>query len=89
MPDRKGIYRYLLPASLLQDVNSLEIRVSNTPGNQHQFTNSFRKWGSWQLTPYHDIQKLFDIETLDSGLYGPVLLYTVQTMHDKEGKIAL
>ena len=65
-------YRYELPDGLLREDNLLEIRVSNTPGNQYQFSKSLDKWGSWQMTPYHERQLLFDRDTLDSGLYGPV-----------------
>ena len=65
-------YRYELPDELLLDTNTLEIRVSNTPGNQYQFTKSFDKWGSWQLSPYHERELLFDRDTLASGLFGPV-----------------
>jgi hypothetical protein len=65
-------YRYDLPSDVLEDSNVLEIRVSNTPANQYQFTDSFDKWGKWQLTPYHERQLLFDRDVLDSGLYGPV-----------------
>ena len=65
-------YRYDLPSDVLEDSNVLEIRVSNTPANQYQFTISFEKWGKWQLTPYHDRQLIFDRDVLDSGLYGPV-----------------
>ena len=69
-------YRYEIPTEILENDNKLEIRVTNTPGNQYQFTKSFDKWGSWQLTPYHERQLLFDRDTLDSGLYGPVkILY--------------
>ena len=68
-------YRYALSEELLCDINKLEIRISNTPANQYQFTKSFDKWGKWQLTPFHERQLLFDRDTLDSGLYGPVRLY--------------
>jgi hypothetical protein len=68
-------YRYELPEDLIKDENKLEIRVTNTPGNQYQFTKSFDKWGKWQLTPYHERQLLFDRDTLDSGLFGPVRMY--------------
>ena len=67
-------YRYELPEELLREDNKLEIRVTNTPGNQYQFTKVFDKWGKWQMTPYAERQMLFDRDTLDSGLYGPVKL---------------
>ena len=65
-------YRYELPEELLEDENRLEIRVSNTPANQYQYTKVFDKWGSWQLTPYHERELLFDRDSLASGLFGPV-----------------
>ena len=65
-------YRYEIPTELLADDNKLEIRVSNTPGNQMQFTKSFENFGKWQLTNYHERQLVFDRDNLDSGLYGPV-----------------
>jgi len=68
-------YRFEIPVSLMREDNLLEIRVSNTPGNQHHYTKSFDKWGSWMLTPYKIKQDLFDRDTLDSGLYGPVRMY--------------
>ena len=67
-------YRYEIPAQLLNRHNQLQIRVSNTPGNQHQYTKSFDKYQVWQLSTYKAIQDLFDRDTLDSGLFGPVTL---------------
>ena len=67
-------YRYKLPTELIKEDNKLEIRVTNTPANQYQFTKSFDKWGKWQLTPFHERQLLFDRDSLESGLYGPVKL---------------
>ena len=63
---------YEIPSELLKDDNKLEIKVTNTPGNQYQFTKSLEKWGDWQMSPYAERQMLFDRDTLDSGLYGPV-----------------
>ena len=65
-------YVYEIPSKLFADDNKLEIKVTNTPGNQYQFTKSLEKWGTWQMTPYAERQLLFDRDTLDSGLYGPV-----------------
>lgn len=67
-------YRYHIPAELMQEENRLEIRVSNTPGNQFYHTKSFDKWGKWMLSPYQDKLNAFYEECLDSGLYGPVKL---------------
>ena len=67
-------YRYEISADMLTEDNLLQIRVSNTPGNQHQYTKSFDKYKSWQLSGYKGVQDLFDRDTLDSGLFGPVIL---------------
>ncbi|MBR2343757.1 MAG: hypothetical protein IKA64_05840 [Clostridia bacterium] len=65
-------YTFELPSELLLDRNKLEIRVSNTPANQMQFTKSLDKWAPWQMTPYHERQLVFDRDSLESGLFGPV-----------------
>lgn len=67
-------YRYLLAPDQLRSDNLLEIRVSNTPGNQHQYTKSFDKYRPWQLSFYKAAQDTFDRDSLDSGLFGPVTL---------------
>ncbi len=67
-------YRYEISADLLKKENLLQIRVSNTPGNQHQYTTSFDKYRPWQLSNYKNVQDIFDRDTLDSGLYGPITI---------------
>ncbi|MBQ3824437.1 MAG: hypothetical protein II808_04410, partial [Clostridia bacterium] len=67
-------YRYEIPADALKKENLLQIRVSNTPANQHQFTKSFDKYRPWQLSIYKIAEDVFDRDSLDSGLYGPVTL---------------
>lgn len=67
-------YRFDVPDGLLQTENLLEIRVSNTPGNQHQYTESFDVYAPWQLSVYKQAQDTFDRDSLDSGLFGPVTL---------------
>lgn len=67
-------YRYEISADMMIEENLLQIRVSNTPGNQHQYTKSFDKYKSWQLSGYKGVQDIFDRDTLDSGLLGPVTL---------------
>ena len=54
--------------------NTIEIRVSNTAANEFYYTKEFEKFESWQLTPYHEVAQSFHIESLESGLYGPVKL---------------
>lgn len=65
-------YRYVLPAELLQEENTLQIRVSNTAANEYNYTKSFDKWQKWQLSPYWDKEKLFHEDSMSGGLYGPV-----------------
>lgn len=67
-------YRFEIPKELMRAENTLEIRVTNTPGNQYHYTKSFDKWQPWQLTPYVEKENIFDNDTLASGLYGPVIL---------------
>jgi len=68
-------YRYLLPHSLMLPENRLEIRVSNTPGNQHHYTKYFDRYKGWQMSSYKNVQDQFDCSTLDSGLFGPIKLW--------------
>lgn len=65
-------YNFEIPKKLMKEKNVLEIRVTNTPGNQHHYTKSFDKWRPWQLSPYKTRQDIFDTDTLPSGLFGPV-----------------
>ena len=71
-------YRFNINKELLQDENELEILVTNTVGNQQHYTKTFDKWAPWQLTAYVTKQDVFDEDTLDSGLYGPVKIYTAK-----------
>jgi hypothetical protein len=68
-------YRFDIPKELLKDKNTLEIFVTNTVGNQQIYTKTFDKWASWQLSVYNEKQKVFDRDTLDSGLYGPIKIF--------------
>ena len=52
--------------------NKLEILVTNTVANQQHYSKTFDKWADWQLTPYNQKQNVFDLDSLESGLYGPV-----------------
>ena len=67
-------YRYEIPAEKLLQENLLEIEVSNTPGNEYTHTHVFDKWQRWQIPGYWDIGKVFQEDTLSSGLFGPVTL---------------
>ena len=67
-------YRYELSSNILQDENTLEIRVSNLPANELHYTKSFEKFAQWQVSTYSNIGSEFDKDCLDGGLFGPVLL---------------
>ena len=68
-------YRCEMPESVLKEENILEIRVSNTAANEYESTTSFDKWQIWQLTTYHNTQKLYHADSISGGLFGPVKLY--------------
>ena len=67
-------YTFLIKGEDMREENELLILISNTVGNQQHYTKTFDKWASWQLTAYTEKQDVFDLDTLDSGLYGPVNL---------------
>lgn len=64
-----------IPEEILRGENLLEIRVSNTPANEYESTTSFDKWQPWQLTTYYPTQKLYHVDSISGGLYGPVKIY--------------
>lgn len=69
-------YRYELSGDILKDENTLTVRVSNTAANEYNYTKSFDKWKTWQMSPYYEAEKEFHKESLFGGLYGPVkILY--------------
>ena len=65
-------YRYEIPANILREKNELEIKVTNTAANQQRYSKAFETWAPWQLTVYTEKQDLFDEDSLESGLFGPV-----------------
>jgi len=67
-------YRFDITSFANIGKNELEIRVSNTAANEFYYTKEFEKFEVWQLTPYHEVAQSFHIESLESGLYGPVKL---------------
>ena len=69
-------YTFEIPAEMLMEENTLEVRVSNTAANEFYFTDQFDKYEPWKLTPYHKIAQDFHKESLKSGLFGPVRLWT-------------
>ncbi len=69
-------YSYTVDAKTLKAENELEIRVSNTPANEYNHTDSFDKWPAWMLSPYWNRSKVFQRDTESGGLYGPVTFRT-------------
>lgn len=67
-------YVFNIKKEFLKEENELEIRVTNTVGNQQHYSKSFNKWQPWQLTSYSEKQNVYDEDSLDSGLYGPITL---------------
>lgn len=67
-------YALEINAGELNEENILEIRVSNTPANEYEYTTSFDKWQMWQLSTYYTTQKKFHKDSLCGGLLGGVTL---------------
>ncbi len=65
-------YCFEIKKEMLRDLNELEIMVTNTPANQQLFSKTFEKWADWQLTAYMEKQNVFDLDSIESGLFGPV-----------------
>ena len=53
---------------------TVEIHVANTPANEILATDSFTRWPQAEIGTYHEKTLLFEKESLDGGLYGPVAL---------------
>lgn len=69
-------YTFVIPAEMLMEENTLEVRVSNTAANEFYFTDKFDKYEPWKLTSYHKITQSFHKESLKGGLFGPVRLWS-------------
>ena len=67
-------YKYEISSDTLSDYNIIEIRVTNTMANERLNTKSFDKWDADMLTSYQEKQRIFDRESVASGLFGPVIL---------------
>lgn len=65
-------YRYEVPAALLGRENVLQLRVTNTPGNQYLHTAFFEQFEPWQLSTYIERELMFMEDTASGGLIGPV-----------------
>ncbi len=68
-------YRYALPAGVLRQSNTLQVRVTNTAANEYAHTDTFEKWQPWQRADHYFQRELEqDKDAYPSGLYGPVVL---------------
>ena len=69
-------YKYDIDTEAVKGYNELEVRVSNTAANEFYYTKVFEKWPDWMLTPYYEKCQIFQKDSLESGLFGPVkILY--------------
>ncbi len=66
----------LAPGLLRKGENEIIIRVANTASNQMLYSDAEKNWTAAQLTPYNDRALAFEADSLDSGLFGPVILMT-------------
>lgn len=67
-------YRYDTAGILKEGVNELTVIVTNTMANQYVTTNALDKYPSNTVPAYHYIEKAFERQSLESGLFGPVML---------------
>ncbi|MBQ7654001.1 MAG: hypothetical protein IJS17_02905, partial [Clostridia bacterium] len=65
-------YKFVLPKEFLKKNNTLEITVTNTIANQYVHTGIFDGYTPAQLSPYYEKERKFMMESLQSGLFGPV-----------------
>ena len=57
-----------------QGAFELTIEVANTPANEIVHTDVIDRWPKDEIGVYHEKTLLFERESLDGGLYGPVTL---------------
>ena len=68
-------YSFDVPASLLQENNTLVVRVTNGAANEFEGTDAFDKYYPWQLGNYLKEERVFHADSKESGLFGEVKLY--------------
>jgi len=68
-------YTFKIPSEVLEDKNTLTVRVSNTAANEYYHTDTFDKWPDWMLTSYFKTEQSFHPTSIPSGLFGPVKIY--------------
>ena len=69
-------YLFDVKGALVKGVNKLEVVVTNTLGNSLSPDEVDELWAKKYppRSPYEQHQRLFEKDTLESGLFGPVLL---------------
>jgi len=62
--------------------NELKVVVTNTMANQYVTTRRFDQYPDNIIGPYHKIAACFEKESLPSGLYGPVRIYSLSRVQE-------
>ncbi|MDO9541080.1 MAG: glycosyl hydrolase, partial [Kiritimatiellia bacterium] len=70
-------FRFLVKNILRPGRNELKVIVTNTMANQYVTTRRFDQYPANVIGPYHKIALNFEKESLPSGLYGPVRIYSL------------
>lgn len=66
-------YKYKIPIDKLkQKDNVIELRVTNTMANANFYAKVFNAWDISSISSYHYLQKEFDKDSFESGLYKPI-----------------
>ena len=68
-------YRIPLPLRLLKESNTLLVRVTNTIANEFESTTAFSRFSEWQLGNYLKEERLFHLDSKESGLFGKVKIF--------------
>lgn len=70
-----GPFRFKMDGMLGKGMNTLEIQVSNTLANAIANPETEACWNrSFQRTPYENITRTYEKDSLRSGLFGPVVI---------------
>lgn len=69
-------YSFPIGNKLQMGRNVLRVRVTNTLANQYHSFSPDAHWSKARLGPYHPRALKFEVDSLPSGLYGPVAIMT-------------
>ena len=67
-------YRFELPHPLSKGKHTLLLRLTNTPANEYERTDLFDNYRPWQLGNYYEEERRFHRDSLESGIFGEVIL---------------